>query len=345
MNLFLIFLTGLTTGGVSCLAMQGGLLASIIANQKDKELSHPGNQTKANSFDHLDWMPVLIFLVAKLVAYTIFGFLLGLAGSYFTLSLGVRLVFQVAASLFMFATAMNLLDVHPIFRFVVLQPPKFALRWVRSSAKATAFFSPALLGLMTIFVPCGVTQAMEVLAISSGSALTGAMIMFAFVLGTAPIFAIIGILTAKLSEVWNKRFLQFAALILVIMGLMGLNGVLTVLDAPVTVQKLIAGVSSIGEPPNWYKATETTQSQTIEITNSGYSPNHFTVKVGLPVTLKLVNKDAYSCAAAFTFRKFNISAQIRPSEEKTFIFTPTETGEFTYACSMGMYQGTMTVVR
>lgn len=34
MNLFVIFLTGLTTGGLSCLAMQGGLLASVIANQK-----------------------------------------------------------------------------------------------------------------------------------------------------------------------------------------------------------------------------------------------------------------------------------------------------------------------
>jgi len=32
MNLFAIFLTGLTTGGLSCLAMQGGLLASVIAN-------------------------------------------------------------------------------------------------------------------------------------------------------------------------------------------------------------------------------------------------------------------------------------------------------------------------
>ena len=37
MSLWIIFLTGLTTGGLSCLAMQGGLLASVIANQKDQE--------------------------------------------------------------------------------------------------------------------------------------------------------------------------------------------------------------------------------------------------------------------------------------------------------------------
>ena len=34
MNLWVAFITGLTTGGVSCAAMQGGLLAGLIANQK-----------------------------------------------------------------------------------------------------------------------------------------------------------------------------------------------------------------------------------------------------------------------------------------------------------------------
>ena len=38
MNLWIIFLTGLTTGGLACLAVQGGLLTSIIANQKDQEI-------------------------------------------------------------------------------------------------------------------------------------------------------------------------------------------------------------------------------------------------------------------------------------------------------------------
>ena len=38
MNLWIIFLTGLTTGGLACLAVQGGLLTSVIANQKEQEL-------------------------------------------------------------------------------------------------------------------------------------------------------------------------------------------------------------------------------------------------------------------------------------------------------------------
>jgi sulfite exporter TauE/SafE len=170
MNLLIIFLTGLTTGGLSCLAVQGGLLTGIIANQKDQEFEAivDDKQTRKQknrrdylkklqsknfslaSFDQLDWMPVTMFLASKLVAHTILGFLLGALGSTISLTLGVRLAFQFFTAAFMFATAMNLLDVHPIFRYVAFQPPKFIQKMIRSTSKSQALFAPAVLGLMTI---------------------------------------------------------------------------------------------------------------------------------------------------------------------------------------------------
>lgn len=36
MNLWVIFLTGLTVGGLTCLAVQGGLLASVIAAKESE---------------------------------------------------------------------------------------------------------------------------------------------------------------------------------------------------------------------------------------------------------------------------------------------------------------------
>ena len=106
MNLWAIFLTGLTTGGLSCLAVQGGLLAGIIANQKEDELdtsqekrevlkekkrqkyldSLQRKNTLASSFDELDWLPVTLFLGAKLVSHTILGFFLGWLGSQLELT-------------------------------------------------------------------------------------------------------------------------------------------------------------------------------------------------------------------------------------------------------------------
>lgn len=366
MNLWLIFLTGLTTGGVSCLAMQGGLLASMIANQKESEFDHPNEQTKAGSFDRGDWMPVALFLVTKFFAHVILGFLLGWVGSFFILGLGARLAFQVGAALFMLATAMNLMEVHPVFRFVVLQPPKFILRSIRKLSKhgdksvssryrnlGAGGFGPAILGMMTIFIPCGVTQAMEVVAITSGSPIVGALTMGAFVLGTAPIFSLIGIVTAKLSEIWNRRFLQFAAIVLMFMAFYSLNGVLTVIDAPITAQKVASFILTIGKPPAWHggqgengpiKEENGVQKQTISVTNSGYSPTSFSVKLGVPVELTLESKGAYTCASSFTFKKFNIFTQLGSTDKQVFTFTPKEKGEFTYSCSMGMYRGVMKVI-
>ncbi|MBI3963802.1 MAG: sulfite exporter TauE/SafE family protein [Candidatus Kerfeldbacteria bacterium] len=352
MNLWIVFLTGLTTGGLSCLAVQGGLLAGLIANQKGEELRDGDTPaTRPRSFDRLDWMPVTLFLIAKLIVHTLFGALLGALGSVLSLSLGVRLAFQAFTALFMIATALNLLHVHPIFRYMAFQPPRFVRRWIRGSTNQKAFFAPAVLGLMTVFIPCGVTQAMEVLAINSGSAVTGALIMFFFVLGTSPLFSLIGVATAKLSEALRGKFLKFAAIVLVGMALYSVNGVLQVLDAPVTAQKVFAAIrggdssavdATTGGGPNM--SVEDVQRVTIDVRSNGYTPNRFRVASGKPVVLTVQTNDVYTCAASFTFRAFGIFTTMQPTDRKVFTFTPQQKGTYTFSCSMGMYTGTMEVI-
>jgi sulfite exporter TauE/SafE len=57
---------------------------------------------------------------------------------------------------------------------------------------------------------------MEILAISSGSPMQGALIMGSFVIGTAPMFVLIGIATAKLSGSVAGLFLTHCAAVLLI---------------------------------------------------------------------------------------------------------------------------------
>jgi sulfite exporter TauE/SafE/plastocyanin len=367
MNVGIIFLTGLTTGGLSCLAMQGGLLASVIANQKEQEqleltalkrqpgqrpsqmLKTLGKNATVGSFDQLDWMPVGLFLLSKLVAHTLLGFLLGWLGSAISLSLGVRLFFQIVTALFMLATALNLLEVHPIFRYLVFQPPRFLSRLVRNSTKSRALFAPALLGLLTIFVPCGVTQAMEVVAINSGSPWTGAVTMAAFVLGTSPLFAVLGVATAKLSEGWNKRFTVVAAVLLLAMAAYSFNGVLQVLDSPLSLTKLTQPVRGFFSAerfsaPNPLPEVNGEQQVVINILNRGYQPSYVKVKAGVPVKLTLQSNGVYSCALAFVLKEFNINTFLESTDRKTFSFTPQKPGKYTYTCSMGMYSGTLEVI-
>lgn len=333
MNLVLIFLTGLTTGGLSCLAMQGGLLASVMANEEQPS----------------PWKSVLAFLGSKLVAHIALGFLLGWLGSLLTLSLEMRLFFQAFTAFFMFATAMNLLHLHPIFRFVVLQPPAFVRRLIRNTSHRQDFFAPVVLGVFTVLIPCGVTQAMEVLAINSGSPWQGALIMGSFVLGTTPLFAGIGFATAKLTALWQERFLKAAAYGLVIMALYSLNGVLVVLNSPVTFEKIVAPVTYFFSDERFNNLESSpvengVQKITINVRNNGYSPNRLKVKKGQPVELTLVTDKTYSCAVAFVFKEFGINTFLEDTGRRTFTFTPQKTGTFPFSCSMGMYSGTLEVI-
>ena len=52
-------------------------------------------------------------------------------------------------------------------------------------------FTPIIIWFGTFFLPCGFTQSMQIAALSSGSYITGSLIMFSFALGTFPVLALL----------------------------------------------------------------------------------------------------------------------------------------------------------
>ncbi|HMS22555.1 MAG TPA: sulfite exporter TauE/SafE family protein [Candidatus Levybacteria bacterium] len=340
MNLWLIFLTGLTVGGLTCLAVQGGLLASVIAAKEEEEVEK-GTNKKDTVF------PTLAFLVAKLIAYTLLGFILGGFGGAIGINQSIQVIMQLVAGLYMIAVALNLLNVHPIFRYAVIQPPKFLTRRVKNASKNKDLFAPALLGAMTIFIPCGTTLAMEALAISSANPFLGASIMVAFILGTTPLFFGVGWLTSIMGDNFRAKFLKLAAIVVIYLGITSVNGALVASGTPVTLQALSGIFQTTSQPKETVKLyNETPPSNTaqINVTASGYSPNYIKVKKDSPVTLNLVSKDAYSCASAFRIPSLGISKNLQPNETYTFTFTPEKAGKIAFSCSMGMYTGVIEVI-
>jgi sulfite exporter TauE/SafE len=195
-QLAVAFITGLTTGGLSCLAVQGGLLASSLAHQIEQDyLQQAAHKRKQRSKKNQPTprsnsaIPIFLFLIAKIVAYTLLGALLGLVGSYLTLSPATRAVLMILIGIFMLGNALRMFNVHPIFRYFSVEPPKFITRYIRRTAKGTDTFTPLFLGALTVFIPCGVTQAMMAAALGTGSMVMGAALMFAFTLGTARLFS------------------------------------------------------------------------------------------------------------------------------------------------------------
>ncbi len=339
MDLWVIFLTGLTVGGLTCLAVQGGLLASVIAAREGEEVEKGVNRRNTV-------FPTLAFLAAKLIAYTTLGFILGAFGGAIGINQTAQIIMQLIAGLYMVAIALNLLNIHPIFRYVVIQPPRFLTRRVRNQSKSKDLFAPALLGVMTIFIPCGTTLAMEALAISSANAFLGAAIMVTFVLGTAPLFFGIGWLTSVLGDNFRGKFLKIATVAVIYLGLTSINGSFIALGFPINSQT-IADSFQISTPNNeekLYSEVPTSQTAEIVVSASGYSPNYIRVKKGSPVTLKLIGKDAYSCASAFRIPSLGISKNLQANETHIVTFTPEKAGKITFACSMGMYTGVIEVI-
>ncbi len=330
-NLWAIFLTGLFVGGLTCMAVQGGLLAATIAQREEERLKE--NLKKGAVF------PILSFLIAKLAAYTLFGFLLGFLGSAFQLSLTARTILQFAVIIFMVGTALNILEVHPVFRYFVIQPPKFLTRLVWKQSKNGDIFAPALLGAFTVFIPCGTTQAMMALAIASGNPLTGATILFAFILGTSPLFFILGYLTTKLGDRLHQQFMRFAAFAIILLAIFNLNNAIALTGSNFTLNNLFSGVSS------GTTVKTANNNATVVITASGYTPNDLTIKVGSQVKLHLTNTGGQGCTQAFTIPSLGIQKVVPLGTSDTIAFSaPTQPGDLPFMCSMGMYRGVIHVI-
>lgn len=339
-----IFLTGLIAGGLSCMAVQGGLLAATIAQREEERLK---DNIKKGSV-----IPILSFLIAKLAAYTLLGFLLGLLGSAFELSLTAKTIMQFIVAIFMVGTALNILNVHPIFRYFVIQPPRFLTRLVRKQSKSSDMFAPGLLGAFTVLIPCGITQAMMALAIASGNPMYGAAILFAFVLGTSPVFFVLGYLATRLGETLHQKFMKVAAYAIILLAVFNVNNALALTGSNFTLNNMWTGfycaVSFCDKdfgPPTAQAATSVSDA-TITINNDGYTPDNLTVKAGSKVTLNIVNKGGGGCTQAFTLPKYNIQKVIPIGSSDKITFTaPNEPGtQLAFMCSMGMFRGTINVI-
>jgi sulfite exporter TauE/SafE len=333
MQTYLIaFLTGLITGGISCFAVQGSLLTSIVATKEESNISK--KLTNQN---------LIIFLITKLIAYTILGFGLGLIGEKLIIASKFQGWFQIFIGIYMLITAANLVNLHPFFRHFVISPPKFIFKMLRNQTKIKSLFAPALLGALTILIPCGVTQGMMLLAISAGNPLTSALILFFFILGTSPVFFAIGLAASELFK--RRAFSIFAAFVVLALGIFSINSGQILRGSVHTFQnywRVLTRTDLVGGPAVIKNGI---QEVTITVSSGGYKANVNTLKIGIPVKLTLVTDHVAGCSRAFTIPDYNIS-KILPQTGQTILeFTPTKLGNLTYTCSMGMYSGSFDVIK
>ena len=347
-NIMVAFITGLTTGGLSCLAVQGGLLASSLAHQIEQDYleqnaSQKKKQLKRNQVAQRrvnSAQPILLFLASKIVAYTLLGALLGWLGSYLALSPVTRAILMIVIGIFMLGNALRMLNVHPIFRYFNVEPPKFITRYIRRTSKGADTFTPLFLGALTVFIPCGVTQAMMAAALGTGSPLTGAAMMLAFTLGTSPVFFIVAYLTTELGARLEKFFMRFVAIVLLVLGFMTLDGGLNLMGSPYSLTNLARGFTTASAAGT--SASAPSADLTLMVQNEGYFPQLLKASANEPVSLDLVTNKTYSCSRDFVIPALNYY-QLLPDTGTVEVNIPAQPAgtRMFFTCSMGMYTGTI----
>jgi sulfite exporter TauE/SafE len=399
-NLGLIFLTGLTTGGLSCLAVQGGLLASSLSEKTEAAVGALTGTSRGEKFEQelaalkakdlpkKSFMkamqklkhryplvetqqankdkglglakPIMLFLIAKLVAYTILGFTLGWIGSLLQLTPMMRAILQITIGIFMLGTALRMLNVHPIFRHFMIEPPKFVSRYIRRKSKQADgnWLAPTFLGALTVLIPCGITQAMMALAVASGKPVAGALIMFAFVLGTTPLFFTLAYLATKLGERWQTKFWKVTGVVVLVLALISINGGLTLAGSPWSFTAMSQSIGgSIAEAqhqnggaqgpasaaPTGVPANENNEL-TMKITDQAYTPAVMQAKADVPIKLAVSTLNVKGCGRSLVIPSLNKQLMLGATDAQTIELPAQKAGSsIRLTCVMGMYNATINV--
>lgn len=329
-------LVGLVAGVSTCMALVGGLVLGLSSKFNDK---HP-TATRTESF-----RPHLFFVGGRILGYAFLGGILGMLGSVFELSSGMNATLTMLVGALMLFIGLQLTGLFPRLSAMSFTLPTSVAKLfgVNKKQREYSHKHAAALGALTFFLPCGFTQAMQVFAVSRGSFLDGAIIMGLFAFGTAPGLLSIGGLTASVKGSARNLFFKTAGVAIVLLSLFNLNNGYSLLAAGLDFSGGTA--ENTKEAVNDPNVTLENGVQVVRMIehNTGYSPNRFTIKRGVPVKWIVDAQAPYSCASVLGIPKLKIQKFLKAGEN-IIEFTPTETGTLKFSCSMGMYTGAFIVV-
>ncbi|MBK1701920.1 sulfite exporter TauE/SafE family protein [Thiococcus pfennigii] len=210
-TLLTAFLVGLL-GGVHCLGMCGGIVATLTAGLPRRARASP-----------LSAMPYqLAYNAGRLAGYALAGALMGGLGVVLAQSLslqqGQRLLYGVSG-LVMVLLGLHLADWWRGLARVEalggrlwrhLEPLGRGLLPVTTPARALG------LGFIWAWLPCGLVYSVLIWAMAAGSPVQGASLLLAFGLGTLPNLLGIGLLAGAVARVAHRPAVRRAAGLLVI---------------------------------------------------------------------------------------------------------------------------------
>lgn len=195
------FIIGLVASVSSCLAIVGGLVLSLSAKISQENSS--GTKTFA------------LFHFGRIISFALLGGVLGAVGGAVGINFTLTAILGLLASIVMLFLGLNLVG---FFAKNIIALPSGMFNFLKKVEHKT--FTPLILGFATFFLPCGFTQSMQVVALSSGSFVSGSLIMLAFALGTLPMLLLLSFGSASFAHSkYAPLFFKSAGVVVIGLGL------------------------------------------------------------------------------------------------------------------------------
>ncbi|MFI0453863.1 sulfite exporter TauE/SafE family protein [Actinomadura sp. 6N118] len=304
--------TGLLAGATTCATVQLGLLAGAVRDA-------PGSAR-----------PVAAFLAAKLASHAGLGAALGLLGGTVQPGPRVRGALLALAALILVLFALDLLRKA---RKIDGEDCAAPVRRARSGR-------PAVLGAATVLVPCGLTLTAELLAVSSRSAAAGAAVMTGFVLGTAPVFGLIGVTVGRALALLRGRLTALLCVaLLVAAGWTMISG----LRLGGWLPQAGAGAASAADSAQFVRTDAAgTQVVTVWALDQGYRPARLTARAGVRTALVLRTHGTRGHTRAFTVPERDLDVVLPVNGETRLDLGTPGRGRMRFVCASGHYPGAIT---
>ena len=209
---YMAFVTGLLGAG-HCIGMCGGLVSAL-------SLSDAGQKG--------GWLFHLLYNTGRVATYTFIGAIVGWLGSALAYTDQFKIVTRsllLCSDLFVILVGLGTAG---MFTWLNVAKLDFTgpMRLMTTAVSGLRRLPPALaalpLGLLFGFIPCGYLYAVAITAAQSASIVTGALMLLAFGLGTAPSLFFFGGAAHWLSGKARTWMLRTAGLVVAGMGVINL---------------------------------------------------------------------------------------------------------------------------
>lgn len=193
-----------------CVGMCGGI---VIAYSSTKVQSN-WNKNK-QTLSHI------LYSLGRVITYTLLGAIFGFLGSVTTFNSTTNGVFLIVTGFIMLLVGLSLLGKLKFLTLIEHSVSKQA--WYQKSFKrliaSNSLSSFYLLGMLNGLLPCGFVYFFAITAVSSGSALYGALVMLVFGLSTIPALFSLGFFVGlfKQSE-FRNLMIKLASIAVILYG-------------------------------------------------------------------------------------------------------------------------------